>query len=429
MKCKKCGNEFDGNVCPHCGTPVEQPRSKDQSLPPHKDNGTLCMVLGILGLAFSLFCFGWIFAIAAIVVGRKCKDTQTPGRRKVGMVTSIITLALTVLILIAAAVSGDDNATETEQTEIATEIESIETEVAPTEAEPAPETETVPEANTSAMVDYIAAEAKKSANQAATEEKRDEAIEYISSHYPNYFADNETMEKTMYYGYYLEYAYMSDDPTNVYANLGMDTYQAVKYVYRGTESVEDDHVTENLRQISEWLNKLGYNAEFEDGSGDASGDASDARDVPSEYVSALNKANSYSDNMHMSKQGIYEQLTSEYGEKFSEEAAQYAIDNMEADWNYNALQTAQSYSDNMHMSKQGIYDQLISAYGEQFTEDEAQYAVDNVDADWNYNALQTAKSYQENMDMSPEAIRDQLTSEYGEQFTPEEAAYAIENLE
>lgn len=257
MKCKKYGNDFSGNVCPHCGTPAPKPT-------PRKDNGTLCMVLGILGLAFSLFCFGWIFAIAAIVVGRKCKDTQTPGRRKVGMVTSIITLALTVLILIAAAVSGDDNTAETEQTEIATEIESIESEVATTEAEPTPETETVPEANTSAMVDYIAAEAKKSANQAATEEKRDEAIEYISSHYPNYFADNETMEKTMYYGYYLEYAYMSDDPTNVYANLGMDTYQAVKYVYRGTETVEDEHVQENLKQIAEILEALGYDAETEE---------------------------------------------------------------------------------------------------------------------------------------------------------------------
>lgn len=143
MKCKKCGNEFSGNVCPHCGTPAPKPT-------PRKDNGTLCMVLGILGLVFTLSCFGWIFAIAAIVIGRKCKDTQTPGRRKVGMITSIIALSLTVLILIAAAVSGDDNTAETEQTEIATEIESIETEVATTEAEPAPETETVPESRISA---------------------------------------------------------------------------------------------------------------------------------------------------------------------------------------------------------------------------------------------------------------------------------------
>ena len=255
MKCKKCGNEFSGNVCPHCGTPAPKPK-------PQKDNGTLCMVLGILGLVFTLSCFGWIFAIAAIVIGRKCKDTQTPGRRKVGMITSIISLSLTVLILIAAAVSGDDNTAETEQTEIATEIESIETEVATTEAEPAPETETVPEANTSAMVDYIAAEAQKSANQAATDEKRDEAIDFIASAYPEYFSDNDTMEHALYYGYYLEFAY--DINESQYAELGMDVEQAVKYVYRGTETVEDKHVQENLRQIAEILEALGYDAKTEE---------------------------------------------------------------------------------------------------------------------------------------------------------------------
>lgn len=258
MKCKKCGNDFSGNVCPHCGTPAPKPM-------PRKDNGTLCMVLGILGLAFSLFCFGWIFAIAAIVVGRKCKDTQTPGRRKVGMVTSIITLALTVLILIAAAVSGDDNATETEQIEKASETVAeiasetlTETVVVETETE----SETMPEANTTAMVDYIAAEAQKSANQAATDEKRDEAIDFIASTYPEYFSDNGTMEQAIYYGYYLEFAY--DINESQYAELGMDVEQAVKYVYRGTETVEDEHVQENLRQIAEILEALGYDVETEE---------------------------------------------------------------------------------------------------------------------------------------------------------------------
>lgn len=155
----------------------------------------------------------------------------------------------------------------------------------------------------------------------------------------------------------------------------------------------------------------------------------DTENIPTEYKSALNKAYNYSDIMHMSKAGIYNQLTSEYGEKFSAEAAQYAIDNMEADWNANALIKAKDYSDTMHMSKAGIYDQLISEYGEQFTPEEAQYAVDNVEADWNANALAKAKSYQETMDMSPSAIHDQLTSEYGEQFTQEEADYAIANLD
>lgn len=54
--------------------------------------------------------------------------------------------------------------------------------------------------------------------------------------------------------------------------------------------------------------------------------------VPTEYKSALRKAKSYSDAMGMSKAGLYNQLTSEHGEKFSKEAAQYAIDNVKADW-------------------------------------------------------------------------------------------------
>lgn len=160
----------------------------------------------------------------------------------------------------------------------------------------------------------------------------------------------------------------------------------------------------------------------------ASAEQEAAQDVPADYTSALNQARSYSDTLNMSKQGIYDQLTSEYGGQFSPEAAQYAIDNVQADWNANALAKAGDYSDTMHMSKQGIYDQLVSEYGEKFTPEEAQYAVDSLQADYNANALAKARDYQEMMSMSPEAIRDQLVSEYGEKFTQEEADYAVANL-
>jgi hypothetical protein len=50
--------------------------------------------------------------------------------------------------------------------------------------------------------------------------------------------------------------------------------------------------------------------------------------IPAEYKSALAKAEQYSDTAHMSKQGIYDQLVSDYGEKFKPEAAQYAVDNL-----------------------------------------------------------------------------------------------------
>lgn len=82
--------------------------------------------------------------------------------------------------------------------------------------------------------------------------------------------------------------------------------------------------------------------------------------------------------MHMSKQGIYDQLTSEYGEQFPADAAQYAIDNLDADYKANALEKAKSYQNTMNMSKNAIYDQLISEYGEKFTAEEAQYAIDNL---------------------------------------------------
>lgn len=97
--------------------------------------------------------------------------------------------------------------------------------------------------------------------------------------------------------------------------------------------------------------------------------------VPVEYASALTKAEQYSDIMHMSKAGIYDQLTSEYGEQFSAEAAQYAVDTMTADWNANALAKAKDYQNTMAMSPDAIHDQLTSEYGEKFTAAEADYAI------------------------------------------------------
>jgi|LSQX01.3.fsa_nt_gb type IV secretory pathway VirB10-like protein len=102
-------------------------------------------------------------------------------------------------------------------------------------------------------------------------------------------------------------------------------------------------------------------------------------EVPREYRSALEKAKNYSKLMHMSKQGIYDQLVSEYGENFSPEAAQYAIDHLEANYFENAVKKANSYQETLNMSPNAIYDQLISEYGEKFTEEEAAYAIEHMD--------------------------------------------------
>lgn len=101
--------------------------------------------------------------------------------------------------------------------------------------------------------------------------------------------------------------------------------------------------------------------------------------VPTEYKSALKKAGTYVTTMHMSKARLYDQLTSEYGEKFSAEAAQYAVDNVSADWNENALATAKNYQDTMAMSPEAIHSQLTSDYGEKFTAEEADYAISHLE--------------------------------------------------
>lgn len=82
--------------------------------------------------------------------------------------------------------------------------------------------------------------------------------------------------------------------------------------------------------------------------------------------------------MHLSKQDIYDQLTSEYGGQFTADAAQYAVDNLKADYKANALASAESYQVGMHMSSADIYDQLVSEYGGRFTPEEAQYAIDHL---------------------------------------------------
>lgn len=95
----------------------------------------------------------------------------------------------------------------------------------------------------------------------------------------------------------------------------------------------------------------------------------------------------------------------------------------------NALKKGILYVESMHMSKAGVYDQLVSEHGEKFSPEAARWAVDHMsDIDWNKAALEKAKSYQKNMNMSREAIREQLMSEYGEKFAVEEADYAVKNL-
>ena len=140
-------------------------------------------------------------------------------------------------------------------------------------------------------------------------------------------------------------------------------------------------------------------------------------------ANALAEAKHYQKRMHMSKRGIYDELTSE--DKFTPKAAQYAVDNLKADDNAAAHAKAKHYLETIHESKEGIYYDLTSE--DKFTPNVAQHAVDNLKADYKATALAAAKDYQK-MHMSPAEIQHQLASPYGSKFTPEEVAYAMQHL-
>jgi Host cell surface-exposed lipoprotein len=77
--------------------------------------------------------------------------------------------------------------------------------------------------------------------------------------------------------------------------------------------------------------------------------------VPPEYTNALRKAEGYLDYMAFSLSGLVDQL--EY-EQFSTEAAQWAAENVDVDWNEQAALKAADYLDHTAFSEGGLRDQL-----------------------------------------------------------------------
>lgn len=91
-----------------------------------------------------------------------------------------------------------------------------------------------------------------------------------------------------------------------------------------------------------------------------------------EFQNALRKGKQYLDTMAFSYKGLISQLEFE---KYSYEAAVYAVDNCGADWSEQAYLKGKQYLDTMAFSRQGLIDQLKF---EKFTDAEAKYAVNKL---------------------------------------------------
>ena len=109
--------------------------------------------------------------------------------------------------------------------------------------------------------------------------------------------------------------------------------------------------------------------------GTTAGTTESEDDKESRFNYALEKARSLSDLMHLSKQGIYNELVSPGGEKLKADAAQYAIDHLKTNYKANALTKAQEYSMD-GLDEDEVYNKLVNE--DLFTESEADYAVSHM---------------------------------------------------
>ena len=96
----------------------------------------------------------------------------------------------------------------------------------------------------------------------------------------------------------------------------------------------------------------------------------DEPEVPREFDQAKKSAEMYLRTMPFSRTGLIDQLAFE---SYSPEAAEYAVDNVEVDWNEQAVKSAESYLRTMPFSPAELVDQLIF---EGYTPEQAQHGVD-----------------------------------------------------
>lgn len=91
-----------------------------------------------------------------------------------------------------------------------------------------------------------------------------------------------------------------------------------------------------------------------------------------EYANVVKTAKNYLSFMAFSRKGLIDQLVYE---GYSQESAEYAVDNIGADWNQQCANKAKDYLEFMSFSRDGLYQQL--AY-EGFTDEQIQYGLSQV---------------------------------------------------
>ena len=76
-------------------------------------------------------------------------------------------------------------------------------------------------------------------------------------------------------------------------------------------------------------------------------------------------------------------------------------------------------------SAYSLNQQLTSSYGNGFSQADAQFAISYLNPDWNAQAVDAARGYMKMGGFSAASLTQQLTSTYGNGFTPAQAAHAV----
>lgn len=89
----------------------------------------------------------------------------------------------------------------------------------------------------------------------------------------------------------------------------------------------------------------------------------------------------------------------------------------------NAVRTATQYLSMQGFSRNGLIQQLSSDFGDRYSVSDATAAVDSLNVDWNQQAARSAKQYLEMQGFSCKGLIEQLSSSAGEKFTKSQATY------
>ena len=87
--------------------------------------------------------------------------------------------------------------------------------------------------------------------------------------------------------------------------------------------------------------------------------------IPLKYYQALNRANAFSNTMHMSKADIYDQIISAYGDNFSADAAQYAVDHLTNVWEPEEQEPVPTAQDSAEMVSNDMQEQVVTVFDDE----------------------------------------------------------------